>query len=237
MEKEGLHRCLSFLKEHDLDVEVLVTDRHKQINKWLREKHSDVKHYYDIWHVAKGIPIAKWSSYDHPYLVCLYTGFRKKLEKLGKQKGCELVCEWQKSIINHLYWCVSSSSNDDNDDNSELVKAKWLSLDNHVHNVHKSTVKSFLNVSTEDFEAGIKRKNGLKDVSGIYLYKHVIVLFIVDTKASEKLTPLLLNSNHLKDITRLSSSYQTSSLESFHNIVIHFAPKSIAFSYMGMKSR
>ena len=101
----------------------------------------------------------------------------------------------------------------------------------------KNTVKSFLNVSTEDFEAGIKRKNGLKDVSGIYLYKHVIVLFIVDTKASEKLTPLLLNSNHLKDITRLSSSYQTSSLESFHNIVIHFAPNSIAFSYMGMKSR
>ena len=96
----------------------------------------------------------------------------------------------------------------------------------------KNTVKSFLNVSTEDFEAGIKRKNGLKDISGIYLYKHVIVLFIVDIKASEKLTPLL-NSNHLKDIT----SYQTSSLESFHNIVIHFAPKSIAFSYMGMKSR
>ena len=49
MEKEGLHRCLSFLKEHDLDVEVLVTDRHKQINKWLREKHSNVKHYYDIY--------------------------------------------------------------------------------------------------------------------------------------------------------------------------------------------
>ena len=69
--------------------------------------------------------------------------FRKKLEKLGKQKGCELVCEWQKSIINHLYWCVSSSSNDDNDDNSELIKAKWLSLDNHVHNVHKKHSKEF----------------------------------------------------------------------------------------------
>ena len=54
MEKEGLQHCLNFLKEHDLDVEVLVTDRHKQINKWLREKHSDVKHYYDVWHVAKG---------------------------------------------------------------------------------------------------------------------------------------------------------------------------------------
>lgn len=54
MEKEGLQRCLNFLKEYDLNVKVLVTDRHKQINKWLREKHSDVKHYYDVWHVAKG---------------------------------------------------------------------------------------------------------------------------------------------------------------------------------------
>ena len=176
-------------------------------------------------------------NYDHPYLVCLYTGFRKKLEKLGKQKGCELVCEWQKSIINHLYWCVSSSSNDDNDDNSELVKAKWLSLDNHVHNVHKKHSKEFPKCLHRRLRSRDKKKTGLKDVSGIYLYKHVIVLFIIDTKASEKLTPLLLNSNHLKDITRLSSSYQTSSLESFHNIVIHFAPKSIAFSYMGMKSR
>ena len=113
MEKEGLHRCLSFLKEHDLDVEVLVTDRHKQINKWLREKHSNVKHYHDIWHVAKGIAIAiaKWSPM-HTWFVCMHAGFCKKLEKLGKQKSCEIVCEWQKSIINHLYWCVSSSSND-----------------------------------------------------------------------------------------------------------------------------
>ena len=29
-------------------------------------------------------------------------------------------------------------------------------------------------------------------------YKHVIVLFFVDTKASEKLTPLLLNSKPSK---------------------------------------
>ena len=89
----------------------------------------------------------------------------------------------------------------------------------------------------EDFEAGTKRKNGLRDVSGIYLGMSYSFVYCIDTKASEKLTSLLLNSNHLKDITRLSSTYQTSSLESFHNIVIHFAPKSIAFSYMGMKSR
>ena len=33
MEKEGLHRVLNFLAQKDLSVEVLVTDRHVQINK------------------------------------------------------------------------------------------------------------------------------------------------------------------------------------------------------------
>lgn len=55
MEKEGLHRCMEFLDSQDVGIDILVTDRHKQINKWLRENHSDVKHYYDIWHVAKGM--------------------------------------------------------------------------------------------------------------------------------------------------------------------------------------
>ena len=54
MEKEGLNPCLNFLEHHDLDVDVLITDRRKQINKWLQEEHPDVKHYYDVWHVAKG---------------------------------------------------------------------------------------------------------------------------------------------------------------------------------------
>ena len=54
MEKEGLHRCMNFLKESKLKVDVLVTDRHKQINKWLKDIHPTVKHYYDIWHIAKG---------------------------------------------------------------------------------------------------------------------------------------------------------------------------------------
>lgn len=71
MEKEGLHRCFNFLEKHDLDVDVLVTDRHKQINKWLREVHPEVKHYYDVWHVAKGNYLATsvpWPCaflYDH----------------------------------------------------------------------------------------------------------------------------------------------------------------------------
>lgn len=57
MEKEGLHRIMEFMKGEDVRVGVLVTDRHRQINKWLRETHPTVKHYFDVWHVAKGINV------------------------------------------------------------------------------------------------------------------------------------------------------------------------------------
>ena len=35
----------------------------------------------------------------------------------------ELVAKWQKSFINHLYWCVVSTT----DGNGDTIKAKWLS--------------------------------------------------------------------------------------------------------------
>ena len=54
MEKEGLRRVLDFFTQKKLKVGTLVTDRHKQINKWIREDHPGIKHYYDVWHVAKG---------------------------------------------------------------------------------------------------------------------------------------------------------------------------------------
>ena len=55
MEKEGLLRGIQFLEQKGLTIKVLVTDRHKQINKWLRECHPQIKHYFDVWHVAKGL--------------------------------------------------------------------------------------------------------------------------------------------------------------------------------------
>ena len=55
MEKEGLQRVLKFLEEMKLQVETLVTDRHQQITKYIREQHPNITHYYDVWHVAKGM--------------------------------------------------------------------------------------------------------------------------------------------------------------------------------------
>ena len=60
-------------------------------------------------------------------------GIHKKLEATAKQKECQLIGEWQRSIINHLYWCIASTSPGDGD----MIKAKWKSLQNHIHNVHR----------------------------------------------------------------------------------------------------
>ena len=65
-------------------------------------------------------------------------GFRKKLEAAAK-KDCSLIREWQRSILNHLYWCVASTEGGD----GETILAKWLSLDNHVHNQHTHASPKF----------------------------------------------------------------------------------------------
>lgn len=54
MEKEGLSRVITMLANQGIAIDALVTDRHRQINKWLRDQHPNIHHYYDVWHVAKG---------------------------------------------------------------------------------------------------------------------------------------------------------------------------------------
>ena len=57
MEIEGLIRTLMWVDNALIPVSAIVTDRHRQIAKHIREKVvpiSGVQHYYDVWHVAKG---------------------------------------------------------------------------------------------------------------------------------------------------------------------------------------
>lgn len=54
MEKEGIVRSLATLEGHGVGVNTIVTDRHPQIQKYLRDTHPSVDHLYDTWHVAKG---------------------------------------------------------------------------------------------------------------------------------------------------------------------------------------
>ena len=46
-----------------------------------------------------------------------------------------------------------------------------------------------------------------------------MIKLILGSKACELLSDIILNKNLLGDITKLSPSYQTSSLESYHSVV------------------
>ena len=61
----------------------------------------------------------------------LLTGLKKKLDEKGKKKGLEVIGAWSKSIANHVYWCAASSNGE-----GEVVVAKWLSMLNHIANIH-----------------------------------------------------------------------------------------------------
>ena len=48
-EKEGLHRALVLLAANSVQVSVLITDQHTQLNKFINNRHPEIKHRYDVW--------------------------------------------------------------------------------------------------------------------------------------------------------------------------------------------
>ncbi|XP_064630216.1 uncharacterized protein LOC135489052 isoform X2 [Lineus longissimus] len=110
MELEGLKRSVSLFDGYN--IKASITDRHSQIQKWLRENWA-VTHLFDCWHVVKGL--------------C------KKLDELAKKKARRPIKDWIKSIRYHLYWCVMSSRFGD----KEAIERKWLSCVDHIQNKHE----------------------------------------------------------------------------------------------------
>jgi hypothetical protein len=192
MEKAGLSRALVKFHQEGLHVAQLVTDRHPQIIKWIATDYPKIVHMFDIWHVAKSVV--------------------KKLAAASKLKDCKLLGEWKQSIVNHMYWCATSDSKSGGD----VILAKWLSVENHILNVHEGHSVLF----PKCLHSSITRK---------WIAPH--------TKAASKLSSIVSSKSLCKDIKRLSPVYQTYCLEAFHSLIIQFAPKSFAYSYLGMKCR
>ena len=72
------------------------------------------------------------------FFVFFQQDISKKIEALAKKKTCAVLGNWKQSISNHLYWCAASSNGD-----GEQVKAKWLSIANHVTYVHQGHSTAF----------------------------------------------------------------------------------------------
>ena len=147
------------------------------------------------------------------------------MAKLSQYKDCEIVGAWIKSITNHMYWCTASAPDGD----GQLMANRWKSLMSHLIDQHDDCFHLPL---------GDRRKKWL--TPGIYVatqYITIMIKLILGSKACELLSDIILNKNLLGDITKLSPSYQTSSLESYHSVVNHFAPKLLGFSFVGMHCR
>ena len=65
----------------------------------------------------------------------------------------------------------------------------------------------------------------------------IVVLLFLGSKGYKELKAVLCKKQLLNDMKKMSPLQQTSALESYHNIVIQFAPKSTHFSYLVMKAR
>ena len=69
------------------------------------------------------------------------------------------------------------------------------------------------------------------------LDKHILMIFFMFLLGSvvyEKLCTALTNNSLVKGIKQASPFAQTSRLEGFHSLLNQFAPKMIAYSYVGM---
>ncbi|XP_059389305.1 uncharacterized protein LOC132122845 isoform X3 [Carassius carassius] len=191
MEK-GLKRSLALLESRGVNLDCIVTDRHQRVQKFLRER--NITHYYDVWHMAKGIS--------------------KKLEAISKQKDCEKLKKWMKSIINHIYWTAASSTSE-----PEMI-AKWTTILNHVRDVH-----------THEDPLYPKCEHAIRKTTDKSKWLQA------DTLAFYKLEKLLTNKRTLKDVAKLSPHHQTSSLEAFRAVILRFAPKNVVFPFIGMLCR
>lgn len=145
---------------------------------------------------------------------CLYTGLSKRLDNLAKDKECQVLKKWLAAIKNHMYWSASSSTS-----GPEKV-AKWTSLLNHIQDVHTHDDPLYPKCAHPDKVPRDPNK-----------------WFHPGTVAMYKVEKLLMNKRVLADVAKLSSQHQTSSLESFHSVILRFTPKISDFKYVGMMCR
>ena len=99
MERLSFTKELNEVKQKEICVNQLITDRHTGIRKYMREEESKIIHQFDVWHFVKNI--------------------KKRLDKVGKTKSCENLLKWTKSISNHFWWACATCKRDE-----ELLREK-----------------------------------------------------------------------------------------------------------------
>ena len=112
MEKKGFQMVTDRLKNNDLKIKTICTDRHPGIASIMAKEYKDIEHQFDVWHLSKSV--------------------LKRLTAKAKKKECEALLPWIPSIKNHLWWSASTCNRD-----VALLLEKWRSVGHHVTNRHQ----------------------------------------------------------------------------------------------------
>ncbi|KAK0143923.1 hypothetical protein N1851_017743 [Merluccius polli] len=206
-EIEGLKRSISLLRRQDLHLSTLITDRHRQA------------------FTIKMLNIAKWVREElcpegtRHYFDVWHIGksLGKALDTASKDRQCDQLMLWRPAIVNHLYWTAATTQ----DGNPAVMEAKWRSLVNHIQDIHDHDTPAFSSCAPAPLEGDQHDKEWLEPGS----------------VAAVKLESIITRTFLLKDVRQLSPQHQTFSLEAYHSLILHIAPKHTGFSYLGMYSR
>ena len=126
--------------------------------------------------------------------------------------------EWIKSIINHLWWAVSTCNGD-----KTLLRETWCSILFHIQNKHKLS-------SCSKFHKRIRPR--------ITKNKAHKKLWLNPTSdAFKALQSLVLDKHVLGDLKYLTKFSHTGILEIFHVLHNRWISKSQHFSHLGMVTR
>ena len=98
-----------------------------------------------------------------------------------------------------------------------MIEAKWTSVVNHVQN--------------------IRTGHGVLYNTCDHGQIHDREWLVPGSKAAVKLEDILINKRLCSAIQKVSTGFQTSTLEAFHSVINHFAPKMMAYSYHGQMCR
>ncbi|KAM7314894.1 uncharacterized protein ISCGN_004678 [Ixodes scapularis] len=142
----------------------------------------------------------------------LYAGTKKELVAAMRSPTCAELALWSRPVQNHLCWAAASSQG-----NPDLIVRKWLSVLNHVRDIHNHTDARFSFCAHGELEP----RDWLLD----------------DSVAFEKLQAIVTKRYLLADLPKLSTRYQTYTVEAFHGLLNHFCPKLCQYSYKGMTAR
>eukprot|EP00795_Rhopilema_esculentum_P010159 gene10159-18826_t len=183
-------------------------------HKWKCEQENL---FQQLSQMEGGLVLGTDGKADSPGHSAKYGLIQKKATALSKQKGCEIIAGWIKRMSNHIYWCASTSSGGD----GELILAKWLAFINHMHNIHEDHSDQFPSCEHGDLGEAGRLKKWLKP----------------GTTPSEKAEQLIRDKHLCKNIQKLSPYHQTSNVDAFHSLILHFCPKMTPFSFKGMLCR